>query len=299
MYYVIYAIFYLLSLLPWAILYLLGDFVCFILNHVLRYRREVVMSNLAIAFPEKSQRERKRIADKFYHNFCDTFIETIKLLSLSRSALDKRFIADIEPINEFYRTTGRNIQLHGGHYFNWEIINAGFAKHLQFPFLGVYMPIKNKSLNKLFYNLRAKYGTILIPATEFRTRFKEFADDRYALGLVADQKPAAPDRAYWVDFFGKPTAFVTGPEKGARLHDTIVVFVNFYKLKRGYYGVEYEVATTEPQKMAEGELTIAFARFLEQAVRKRPDNYLWSHKRWKWGYEEKYSAMRFPRGNIQ
>lgn len=294
MYYLIYGFFYLLSLLPWSILYLLGDGVCFLLNHVIRYRRAVVMGNLAIAFPEKSLRERKLIANRFYHNFCDTFIETIKMLSISKRSLDKRFQANLEPLNELYRGTDRNLQLQSGHHFNWEIINAGIARHLQFPFLGVYMPIKNKNLNRIFYDTRSKYGTVLIPATAFRTHFLQRSKDRYALGLAADQKPAAPDRAYWVDFFGQPAAFVTGPEKGAKLNDAIVVFVNFYKLKRGYYGLEYEIATSDPRSTAEGELTKAFARFLENAIRKRPDNYLWSHKRWKWRYDEQYAAMRIP-----
>ena len=89
MYYLVYGFLYLVSLLPFSILYLLSDFVYILMYYVFGYRKTVVMGNLAIAFPEKSLTEREVIASAFYKNFVDTFIETIKLLSMSDAEFDK------------------------------------------------------------------------------------------------------------------------------------------------------------------------------------------------------------------
>ena len=83
MYYLIYGFLYLLSLLPMWILYGISDLLYVLIFYVFGYRKTVVLQNLAIAFPEKSQQERVLIAKKFYRNFIDTFIETIKLFSAS------------------------------------------------------------------------------------------------------------------------------------------------------------------------------------------------------------------------
>ena len=84
MYYIIYGLFWLISVLPMRVLYFLSDGIYGLVYYVFKYRRDVVMKNLEIAFPEKSEKERKRIAKKFYHNLLDTFVETIKMISASK-----------------------------------------------------------------------------------------------------------------------------------------------------------------------------------------------------------------------
>jgi KDO2-lipid IV(A) lauroyltransferase len=291
MYYIIYPLFYLLSLLPWRLMYFLSDGIYALVYYVLGYRKEVVMGNLKIAFPEKSEKERVRIAKDFYHNLVDSFIETIKLISMSDRTFAKRYSANGELVKELY-ATGRNIQFHTAHFFNLEIANLGEARHGVFPIVVIYMPISNKAIDRIIYNLRTRYGSILIPATDMLTKFKQYVPGRYGLVLAADQNPANPLSAYWVPFFGRPVPFVTGPDNSARRNDTIVIFANFYKLKRGYFHVQYEVMTDAPKTFSRGQLTKLFAQKVEAAVRERPANYLWSHRRWRFAYdEEKYGKL--------
>jgi KDO2-lipid IV(A) lauroyltransferase len=290
MYYLIYGFLYLFSLLPLPILYLFSDFAFFLVYRVIKYRREVVLSNLTIAFPEKSEEEKIQIAKAFYHNFTDTFIEAIKMISTSKAKAEKRVQVDASVLQKLY-DMGKNVQFHAMHNFNWEVVNLGVGSRLVYPFLGVTMKIGNPHFDKIFTDLREKGGTIVIPATEFKSKFHKYSSERYALALVADQTPGSPSNAYWLKFFGKLTPFVTGPEKGAKLNNCAVVFGNFYKVKRGYYKVDFELFTTEPQNYREGELTIAFARYVEDCIRQRPDNYLWSHKRWKWPFKDEYSNL--------
>lgn len=286
MYYFVYGIFYTFSLLPWFVLHLLSDGIYLLVYYVIGYRKEVVFNNLLIAFPEKTEEERKAIAKKFYRNFIDTFIETIKLFSISEKEMRKRFGSNIEVMNDLY-ASGQSVQLITGHFFNWEFANLGVSLHCVFPFVVVYMPIENKVFNRLMLKLRTKFGAMLLPATEFKKHFPKHTKKQYALILVADQNPGGPDKAYWTHFFGRPTPFVRGPEKGARISNTAIVYAHFYKVKRGYYQVDFELITTNTQEYKDGALTKILVQKVEESVRKIPDNYLWSHRRWKFAYDEK------------
>ena len=290
MYYLTYGLLYLLSLLPMPILYVLSDGIYLLLYYVFGYRKKVVMGNLAIAFPEKSVQERTAIAKKFSRNFVDTFIETIKLLSASSKWIQKHFVMDSDPFQPVYES-GRKCQLHLGHNFNWEIANVAMPYYVRFPFLVVYMPIKNKVVDRLFMHLRTRNGSVMLPATDMRTAMVPWRNTQYLLTLVADQAPGDVNRAYWLNFFGRPTPFVRGPESGARIGNIPVIFTQLYKVKRGYYRAHLEMGAEEPASLPEGELTRRYIRFLEKAIRKHPDMWLWSHRRWKWEWKEEYRRM--------
>lgn len=287
----VYGFFYLLSLLPWWLLYAISDAVYIVIFYIAGYRKDVVIMNLQIAFPEKSASERDQIMKEFYRNFVDNFIETIKLLSISGEELNRRFVCNFEVVNDLYKT-GKKVQLHSGHFFNWEFANAGYAHNFIYPLLTVYMPINNKVLDRLFLRLRKRFGAILIPATQFSKAFQPYAKQQYCLGLVGDQNPGGPDHAYWTKFFGKMTPFVKGPERGAIVGDTAIVMCNFYKIKRGYYRSDLVLLTTEPRSMPPGEITRRMVAYVEATIRQHPSNYLWSHRRWRWEYDEtKYGEL--------
>ncbi|MDB5246306.1 MAG: hypothetical protein JWQ40_700 [Segetibacter sp.] len=293
MYYIIYGFLYTLSLVPWRILYFISDVVYGLLYYVIGYRKKVVMSNLKIAFPDKNEHERIAIAKEFYHNFLDTFIETLKFLSLSDQQFSKRVTGNFKLLTELYET-GQSVQLHSGHFFNWEYMNWGIAKYSPYRFIGVYLEIPNKAINRIVLKLRSRYNTILVSAYTFRNTFHQLAKTQFALGLAADQS-APPEKGYWTEFFGKLTPFVTGPEKGAIRNNTAIVFVHFYKVKRGYYHADFEVFTTDPRRFAHGEITKNYVSYLESCIRKKPANYLWSHRRWKHEYNEVYSKNLISR----
>jgi len=290
MYYLAYIPLYLLSLLPLPVLYLFGDGVYGLLYYVFGYRRKVVMGNLQIAFPEKTEEERKKIAKEFYHNFVDTFIETLKFLSWTQKDMEKRFQSDLSGIEKAYES-GKSIVLVGMHNFNWEYANWALAKRLKYPWLGIYMPIGNKAFDKIIKDLRGKYGTILLPATDFKKYYLKYLREKHVLGSAADQSPGKPSNANWTLFFGRPTAFVTGMEKGARVNDSAVVFGHFYKVKRGYYRIDTSFVTDNPRLMKPGELTKLYANFCEACIKEKPANYLWSHRRWKHEYKPEYGAI--------
>ena len=180
MYYIIYGFLYLVSLLPLRVLYFFGDAVYGLVFYIVKYRREVVLSNLALAFPEKTDAERLRIAKQFYHNFIDSFMESIKFLSISKRWIQKRSTGEFDLINSMIEK-GRNVHIMAAHQFNWEFGNLLYAMNLKTPFVGIYMTISNKSLNKIFYDIRKRYGTILISAQEFKNKMHTVFDKQHVL----------------------------------------------------------------------------------------------------------------------
>jgi KDO2-lipid IV(A) lauroyltransferase len=290
MYYLIYGFLYAISLLPLKVLYLVSDFFYVLVYYVLGYRKKIVLRNLSIAFPEKSEEEKKEIAKKFYRNFTDTFIETIKFISAGKKFYTKHFTGDMSVLDELY-IKGKKCQVHLGHNFNWELANIGVGLNTKYLMLIVYMPINNNAIDRLFKKIRGKWGSELLPATKMSTAMIPYRNQQYLLALVADQNPGNPSKAYWLNFFGRPTPFVKGPEKGARANDTAVVFAHFTKKKRGVYEVHFELATEEPLSMPETELTKIYIHHLESVIRQQPEMWLWSHRRWKHEWKPEYGPV--------
>jgi len=290
MYYIVYGSLWLISLLPLRFLYIISDGFYGLVFYILKYRRDVVVNNLLIAFPEKTEKERIAIAKKFYHNLIDTFIETIKMISMSNKSIAKRVTANWELLNEI-KPGGKSVQLQLGHNFNWEWGNAVLSDNTEFRLLAVYMPFANKIFERLFYRLRTRSGAIFLRATSMREDFLPYRNTQYLLGLVADQNPGHPNSAWWVNFFGRPTPFLKGPAKAAIANDTVVVFAFIHKPRRGYYEAVFSLAEENPAALSEQELTKKFVHYLENVIRHYPEMWLWSHRRWKWEWKPEYGEI--------
>jgi len=210
---------------------------------------------------------------------------------MSGDELNKRFVGNFEVVNDLY-ATGKKVQLHSGHFFNWEFANAGYSHNFRYPLVTVYMPISNKILDRAFIYMRKRFGAILVPATDFSNKFLPYSKTQYCLALVGDKNPGGPDKAYWTKFFGKMTPIVKGPERTAKISDTAVVMCNFYKVKRGFYKTDMVLLSTDPRSLPHGEITRQMMNFVEQSIRNNPSCYLWSHRRWKFEFdEEKFGKL--------
>ena len=291
MYYFIYGPLYVLSLLPLRLLYLFSDLAYGFIYYIVRYRKKTVYDNLIIAFPNKSPAEIRSIAKQFYKNFADSFIETIKTFSASEDFIRRHFTGDFSIFDELYHKGFQKVQLHSGHYFNWEYANLSIPLHLVYPLLTVYMPITNKTFNTIFYKMRAKTGAKLLSAINVRSEILPHRNEKYVLALVADQNPGDPRNAFWVNFFNRPTPFVRAPENGARRGNSPVVFCHFRRERRGYYTIVFELADENPSSSKVGELTKKYADFLQWSIEQQPENWLWSHRRWKWEWKEAYGKI--------
>jgi KDO2-lipid IV(A) lauroyltransferase len=270
---------YLTASLPFGLLYGMSDFLYSILT-LSGYRRTVVIRNLSNAFPEKSALEIKSIASEYYRYLCDVVVESLKATKMSEqeSKMRCRFRA-ADWLDRLYKEQ-RSIILVTGHYGNWEWGSACFALNTEFKLGVIYRPLANKHFDKLVARMRGRFGTKIIPQT--RT-LREMAADRQvvtATAFVADQS-APRDHAYWTTFLNQDTSIYTGPEKLAIKFNYPVVYVNTYRMRRGYYELVPELLCANPSETREGEISEAFARRLEKDIVASPVTWLWSHKRWK------------------
>ena len=209
------------------------------------------------------------------------------MMSISEKGFSKMTSINLDDVIALAKK-GKSIQFHSGHQFNWEIANWVIASNMTIPFIGVYMIISNKAINKIFFDLRSKKGTVLVSTHEFKNRMHQLLAHQYSIGLAADQNPGKPENAYWLNFFNRPTPFVTGPDKAAIKNNTAVVFVKLDKIKRGRYQFSTKIITENAAEMKEGQLTKFYRDFLEQSIKENPDNYLWSHRRWRWEYQDQF-----------
>jgi Kdo2-lipid IVA lauroyltransferase/acyltransferase len=287
MYFVVYPILYLFSLLPFFVLYRLADLVYFLMYYVAGYRKKIVLDNIAIAFPTYTLAQKKNIAKKFYRNLADTFIETIRMLSMSQREFEKRCTTNFDLVANLEKK-GKIIQFQSGHQMNWELANWVMSKQLTIPFIGVYKKISSKAINTIFYRMRTRYNTVLVSTEEFKKRKQELLTGQYSLALAADQN-GNPANSYWLNFFTKAAPFVTGPAVGAIKNNSAIVFVEFQKPKRGYYHFHCTLMAENAADHKPQALTLQYRDLLEKAIINQPDNYLWSHRRWRHIYNEKYN----------
>jgi KDO2-lipid IV(A) lauroyltransferase len=128
----------------------------------------------------------------------------------------------------------------------------------------------------------------LVSTKEFKRQMTELMKMQHVMCLVADQNPGLPENGYWLPFFGRLTPFIPGPEKAAVKNNPAIFFMYFHKTKRGCYDLRVSNCIENPNQYTAEQLVIMFRDFLEGVIRQQPEIYLWSHRRWKYSYDEKY-----------
>ncbi len=270
----------LFAIVPFWLLYIFADFLYFILYVVFKYRVSVVRDNLKKSFPEKSSAELKKIERLSYKNLTDITVESLKAFTMSKEQIYARHkVINEDELRYLYDKCGGIIAL-PNHYGNWEW-GAMSCMQLEWQGVALYKPLSNKHLNTYVKRNRSRLGTDLISIYDTARNFVENKDKKKNYIMASDQSPSNAKKAYWVNFLGRETAFLHGPELYARKYNYPAVFIDIQRIKRGYYELNLSVLTDEPQTLKDGELTQMLASKLEEVIRKKPENWLWSHKRWK------------------
>lgn len=270
-----------LGYIPFWLIYLWADLLFVILYYLARYRKRTVIQNLKNSFPEKSDHEIRQICRGFYRHFADLIMETLKAFQASEVTLMKRFrYKNPEVLNELY-DQGKNVALLSGHYGNWEW-GIAMPKVLKHQLNVIYRPIQDKIFDRYMKKVRSRFGMFMIPARiSLRTMLElEKAGQLSATYYLTDQT-ALKDTDYWMMFLNQETAVFPGAEKVASRFKQAVVFMNIQKVRRGHYEAEFTKLFDDASQTAQYEVTKAHTRFLEDIIRKRPELWLWSHKRWK------------------
>lgn len=283
-YYLVYIWFWLNSLLPFWLLYRVSDFFYFFLYHVVGYRKKVVRENLKNSFPEKTQTELREIERRYYHYLADYMMESMKMMRLTKEEMLKRM--KFHGIDLYLRL----IEEHGGivvampHYANFEwTLGMKILMKPEDVAVQVYKPLRNKYMDKMFQNIRSRFGGYNVAkhsAVRETVRLKRDGK-KMVLALIADQAPSWSDVAYWTTFLNQDTDFMNGSERFAKLLNFPMMYCDIKKTKRGYCEATFELMSDKPKETADGQLTEMFVRRIEQTILRDPAYWLWSHKRWK------------------
>lgn len=249
--------------------------------YLARYRRKVVRKNLELSFPEKSSGEIITLEKKFYHHLCDIMLESLKAFSMNDKEMISRYwITNPELINDYFLKE-KSVIVVTGHYNNWEWGSIAACLQLKHHPIGFYKPIKNECIDNYMRGNRERNGAKVVSITKTSESFQLYKSEPALFLMVADQSPSKIELAHWRPFLNRETAFLHGPEKHARLNNLPVVYAGINKVKRGYYSVAFQLLTENPAEVPEEGITGLFAEALEKTIRRQPEYWLWSHKRWK------------------
>lgn len=269
--------------MPIQLLYGLADFAYFVLFRAIGYRKKVVINNLRNAFPEKNENEIQLIAKRFYHHLSDIFIEAILNLRLSKKKLFKRYHCTNAEILTPYYEAGKSVILMSAHYNNWEYMITTLEHQLKHHGIGVGKELSNKTLDKRLNKYRTRYGTEVVFANKVRDTFEYYHNHNVPVAymMLSDQSPNNINKCLWTTFLHQDTGFIFGAEHFAKKYNIPVFYYEVQKVKRGYYEVTFSLITDNPLEEKHGDITQKYVNLLEQTIIKKPEYWLWSHKRWK------------------
>jgi len=281
-YILVYPLIWFISILPFRILYFISDGIYVLIYYVIGYRKKIVLYNLKLAFPEKSTKELIKIRKKFYHHFVDIFAEMIKSFTVSKEGVYKRYkYTNLDFFSELYKD-GKSVVLVGPHYANWEWIMS-LDSFVAYKGYAAYKKVKNPYFNKKVLESRVKFGTNLVQTSKIisEIKYNQKNNIQAMYGLLSDQSPQVKRTFYWRSFFGVKVPVHTGAEMLAKKYNMNVVYMSVKKVKRGYYETTFSLITKEASKHPNYEITDLFITEVEKQVRKQPEYYFWTHKRFK------------------
>jgi KDO2-lipid IV(A) lauroyltransferase len=274
--------------LPFWMLYGISDVLYIIIYYVVRYRRKVAYDNIRGSFPEKSDKECRDICRKFFRNFTDYFVETIKLGHITDEEMKKRMIIADTELFDKYADQGRSLAVYFSHCGNWEwgtsitlwLRNRPSDKVV---FAQVYRQLTNKWFDAYFLKLRSRFGSYSFDKRMvFRDLLKLRRDGKVSItGFMSDQKPSHNDTSHVVKFLNRPTAVITGTETIARKLDMVAIYWDMEKLSRGHYLLTPRLISDKPNECKPFEITDTYITMLEETICRQPEIWLWTHKRWK------------------
>ena len=287
-YRIVYGVSWLFGLLPrWFLYYVVAQFIYFMLYRVVRYRLRIVRENLSTSFPEKSRAELRRTERGFYHNLSEYFIDAIDIASITdRQLLERCPWPDENRAKLVEQTAGRNWVTLLAHYGSWELESTFGLYADASAMVSAYRPLRSKVFDLYYKKVRNRPPFMnSVPMNDilrFYMAHRGGIEGRsLCIALIADQSPPIDAQSRWVPFLNHPTVFFHGGEKIARKFSLPVYFMHVRKVRRGCYEQTFELIWDGVSPTSEYAITAEYVRLLEEEIRRAPEMWLWSHRRWK------------------
>lgn len=252
---------------------------------VFRLRRKIILENLGIAFPQMSDREKKRLARISTYRMGESFFESFLVPGLTQSWLEKHVVFHGLDELKYKIDEGKGVYLLGMHLGNGDLTGSclsmkGIEVHLISKFF------KNKLINDLWFYIRGAQGVKFIEPHGAKTPFEilKAIKAKATVAFVLDQFMGRP---YAVEnyFFGRKTGTAYGLALFYLKTKSPVMPVYAYEGKDSKYHIvvepalDLQVGPDKDQNIL--NLTQKFNDAIEAAIRKHPEDWMWVHRRWK------------------
>lgn len=270
------------ALLPHCVRhYVFGSICYFILCHILRYRRRVIMDNLRRSFPDKSEKELRKICRGTYRNLTEQIVNMISQSGVSDKTLMHRMnVIGAEQVRK--EIGDRSVIMLTAHFGPWE---AGSTVSLVVPdqtFVAVYHKLTNTVVDELMKRIRQHTNVELVDMKRTMRHFVDNKDKRpMAMGLIADQNPVLRANMHWYKFLHQWTAFFEGGEVLALKYNLPVYYFSPRRLSAGHYEGRFTLIYDGEEKVEPYTITERYVRLLENDINAHPEMWMWSHRRWK------------------
>ena len=262
---------------------MLSEIIFFVVYHLVRYRRRVTRTNLAHAYPDKSEQQRHEIEVAYYHHICDLLVEGLYNLYARPQAIMHRYhFANRQLVNRYYEQ-GQSVILMSAHYNNWEYMITSLNFQLMHHGVGVGKPLNDKLVANYVTRRRGRFGTEIVDHTNVRQTMEYYQQHHVPIAymMLSDQSPSDVHKSFWTIFMHQETPFLYGAEHFARKYNMPVFYYEVTKTSRGRYEVRFTPICDNPNEVPQYTITSRYIRLLEKTINAAPQYWLWSHRRWK------------------
>lgn len=270
-----------LAKLPFWTIYILADVFFVIVYYFVGYRKKVVLKNLRNSFPEKNDTEIKKISKRFYRYFSDLTLETVKMSGMKKADFEERMkVSNADLINSYF-DKGKSVTVLTMHYNNWEW-GTYLSEYLKHKSLAVYKPLQNIQFDKFMNKTRSRFNAELVSNDNILRRLLRYkvSNTPVFVWLAGDQSPVAAHQ-YWFRFLNQESMFYPGPAFISKRFNQPIFFQKLEKTGRGKYLTTFELLCANPEEINETEIIQLYIDKMEEIISEKPENYLWSHNRWK------------------
>src|SRR5690554_1737702 len=194
---------YLISILPFGVLYVLSNIIYFFLRWVIKYRKKVIMENLQYSFPDMPLKQREKIKNQFYQFLGDLLIENLKMRSMSAQQSKKRLKLLNPEIPLNFLNNDQSIIFVTGHYANWEWGIHSLSLMTHYPSLIIYKPLNDPVFGEIYNKMRSRFGATMVPMKQTLRKITEYKDLTHSSVFLADQTPTKKESTYFIPFLNQ------------------------------------------------------------------------------------------------
>jgi len=270
-----------LSSLPLPAWYAIASFLAFVLDKVMKSRREIVDMQLAACFPDRDKDWIAATRTAFYRNFADVSVEIIKAVTMKPGEIASRVTLENPEAARAAMDAGQSIIIVTSHNCNWEWALLKLSLEMGHPVHATYKPLKGRWGDRLMMTIRSRFGAEMIPARRLLLRVMRHRGPARVIAMVADQAPTSSGVRYFTQFMGLDTAFFIGPEAIAKAGKLPVFYIAMRRVSRGHYRIHFVEIAAGGEELPTGALIERYAAQIEAVTRERPPDWLWNYRRWK------------------